>query len=557
MKKVILLKVDHGIKKLVNLDFEEEIFGIYIYSNDTAIIHVGKQLVKWKGFPNEKISTEVLYEDMNPIKSSFFYFEDFIYVLDGKNYLRYDGNELINVEDVAYIPTTTIARKPSGGGEILEDVNLIQSKRKNSFLGDGTSTEYSLDTTEIDSINSVYVDDVLVTNYTFDLLLGKVIFEEAPPSSVLGNDNVIIEFSKKIEGYSDRIKECRIAKVFDNRVFFTGNIKYSNVVFHCSLNNPAYISDLDYYECGSQENRIKSIVVGNNVLWVFKTENQNKDTIFYLTPSIDSDYGRIYPTSQGNVSVGCTSVATNYKDNIVFLSRNGLEGINGNIAYEQSVSHKSSNVDSKMVNMSNYEFAELAEYKDYLIIAIDNTLFLADNRQRFSGSNGTEFEWYVWQIPVHISCLKNYEGNLYFGDDKGNFYIFSGTNDLGEAINSYWTTPRDDFGYMNHLKKINKRGAIIKVKNVMNGRVKISGKTNKNSNHELIKEVATNGFDFDNLDFSNLSFSTQDHSYIVYRFKRKKIIDVSLKIYSDELDKPFGIASIILEAFLGGYVKRS
>lgn len=547
-----------GIKKIINLGFEDEIFSMYVFSIDTAIVHIGTKLIKWVGFPNDNISITVLKSDMNNTKSVMFSFNEELYILDGLNYLKFNGKEVINIEDIAYIPTTTISRSPSGGGEIYEDVNLLQPKRKNSFLADGKSKEYILDAINVNSIDKVYINDVLVTNYTTNLALGKVIFNEIPSiPELIGSDNVIIEFTKKVDGYLERIKECTIAKVFDNRVFFSGNNDYTNAVFHCSLNNPAYISDLDYYECGSQENPIKALVVGNNLLWVFKKEDQTKDTIFYLQPSTDTEYGRIYPTSQGNVSVGCCSTGINYKDNIVFFSRNGLEGINGNIAYEQSVSHKSSLIDSKLINMSNYDFCAVTEYNGYLVIAIDNVIFLADYRQTFQGINGKEFEWYIWEIPINISCLKSYKDKLYFTDNLGNIYTFEGTNDLGKPINAYWTTPRDTFGYMNHLKKINKRGAILKVKNMQNGRIKIAEKTNKNVTWKLVKEASSNGFDFNNLDFNNFSFATGDNSYIVFRIKEKKIIDISLKIYSDELNKPFGLVDVMLEAFIGGYVKRS
>lgn len=547
-----------GIKKLINLGYSDKIYSIFIYSIDTAIVHCGRRLIKWVGFPEDNFSITVLKENMNNNLSTMFSFNGDIYILDGENYLKFDGKNIINVEDEAYIPTTSISRSPSGGGEIYEDVNLLQAKRKNAFLADGKSTEYVLDATNIDSVNNVYVNDVKVTDYTTNLSLGKITFSSAPSKpNLIGSDNVIIEFTKKVSNYSKRIKECTIARVFDNRIFFSGNQDYANVVFHCSLNNPAYISDLDYYECGNQENPIKSLVVGNNVLWVFKKADQTKDTIFYLTPSTDTDYGRVYPTSQGNVSVGCCSTGINYKDNILFFSRNGLEGITGNIDYEQSVVHKSSLVDTKLINMSNYDFLNVSEYNGYLIVAIDNVIFLADNRQTFQGTYGKEFEWYIWSLPVNISALKSYKDKLYFGDSEGNIYTFDGTNDLGNPINAYWTTPRDTFGYMNHLKKINKHGAILKIKNIQNGRLKIGVKTNKDGNFYLAKEVSSNGFDFNNLDFENFSFVSQDNSYVVFRIREKKIIDISLKIYSDILNKPFGLAEIILEGYICDYVKRS
>lgn len=554
-----IIQTRPGINKLANLG-TDEIYSMYVWDNDTAIVHIGTKLIKWLGFPEEVISTEILSNNMNTQKSVMFYFKGTIYILDGKKYLEYNGETLRNVKDYAYIPTTTISRSPSGGGEMLEDVNLIQPKRKNSFLGDGTSKDYYLDATNIDSVDKVYVNDILQNNssYSVNLSAGKVTFNVAPSKPVItGKDNVVIEFSKSVAGYINRIQECTIAKVFDNRVFFSGNENFPNAVFHCSLNNPSYISDLDYYECGTEENPIKALVVGNNLLWVFKRDSQTKDTIFYLQPSLDAEYGKIYPTSQGNVSVGCVSTGINYKDNILFFSRNGLEGISGNIEYEQSITHKSSLIDAKLINMSNYEFLNVAEYNGYLIVAIDNTMFLADYRQTFAGTTGTEFEWYLWELPVKISYLKEYKDKLYFTDVSGNVYTFDGMNDLESPIISYWTTPRDTFGYMQHLKKINKRGAILKIKNLQNGRLKIAEKTNKSNSWKLIKEVSSNGFNYRNIDYANFSYVSGDNTYVVFRVKEKKIIDISLKIYSDELNKPFGLAEINLEAFISGYVKRS
>lgn len=445
------------------------------------------------------------------------------------------------------------------GGEIYQDVNLLQPKRKNSFCSDGTATEYVLDATNIDSVIDVYVNDTLVpsTDYSVNLNLGKVIFNVAPVApTITGQDNVVIQFSKQVAGYMNRINECTIAKVFDNRIFFSGNSDFPNAVFHCSLNNPAYISDLDYYECGTEENPIKSLVVGNNVLWALKRDEQTKDTIFHLDPTLDTEFGRIYPTSQGNVSVGCVSKAVNYKDNILFFSRNGMEGIRGNIGYEQSVSHKSSMIDSKLINMSNYQFLQVAEYNGYLVVSIDNMIFLADYRQTFQGVTGTEYEWYLWEMPVNISFLKEYQGNLYLMDYEGKIYVVDGTNDLNQAIVSYWTTPRDTFGYMQHLKKVNKRGAILKIKNMQNSRIKIAERTNKKQEWKLVKEVSGHGFDYSNVDYANFSYATGDNTYVVFRVKEKKIIDLSLKVYSDIKDKPIGLIEISVEAFVSGYVKR-
>lgn len=572
-----MIQTRPGFKRIAKLG-ENTINSFYIYNRNIALIHIGTKLLLWTGFPDNVVdivfdfndvdfadftfggsTLETIKTDMADVKSHMFYFNDNIYIWDTVHYLRFDGTNLIDVLNEAFIPTTSISRKPSGGGEIYQDINLLSSKRKNTFIGDGISTDYYLDATSITSVDKVVVNDVEVSssNYSVNLTQGKITFSTAPSApSQIGNDNVFITFSKTVNGYLSRILDCTITAIFDNRVFFSGNSDYKNAVFHCSLNNPAYVSDLDYYECGSQDNNVKSLIVGNKVLWVLKEENQNKDTIFYLTPNTDVEYGRIYPTNQGNVATGCYSKGFNYKDTIVFFSRNGLEGINGNVEYEQSVVHKSSLVDSKLTTMSNYSNIDVVEYKGYLVAGVDDYIFLADYRQQYQGITGKEYEWYLWKSPIKVKFIINYMDKLYVGDEHS-IYQLKGTNDNGQAIESYWTTPKDNFGYDNYLKTINKRGAIAVFKNMQNAKIKIGEKTNRENEYELIKENSASGFNFTETDFTNFTFGTGEDSYVVFRIKEKKIINMSLKVYSDEIDKPFGLVSITLQAFLGGYVKRS
>lgn len=411
------------------------------------------------------------------------------------------------------------------------------------------------------------------TNYTVNLVLGRVTFNNAPSApALIGNDNVFIKFSRTVEDYLDRITDCTLAVVFDNRIFFSGNPDFPNAVFHSSLKDPAYCSDLDYYECGNNDNEVKALVVGNNILWVFKRDDQNKDTIFYMQPNLDTQYGRVYPVSQGNVSIGCYSKGMNFKDNIVFFSRQGLEMMSGSIQYEQSVTHASSMVDAKMINESNYKFLRVCEYKGFMLVAIDSHIYLADSRNRFKGNTGgAEFEWYYWELPVDITAFREVLGTLYFGTEDGKICVLGGTNDDGAMIEAYWCTPRDFFNYVNHYKKTNKRGSIVRTKNIQNGKIKIATKTNRENAWTLVKEASTNGFSFlteqdgGSFDFSNFTFEAGDYSYIVFRLKKKKFIDLQLKFYLDDvvedgvhinLDKPFGIALVEIENFLGGYAKR-
>ena len=532
--------------------FDGKINGIHLYNSTTALVHSGTKLYLWNNFPSQPNNPTVLSTTMNNNKTSFFIFNSKLYINDGVNYLVYDG-ALRSVSQDAYIPTTSIGRSPSGGGTQYQDINVLTPSRINQFVADGTSVIYQLDSSNITSVDSVYVNDTLVvsTDYSVNTTLGQVTFTTAPSAPALsGTDNVKITYSKTIASYSTRISSCSISMIFDNRVFFTGNSTYKNTLFHSELNDPTYISDLNYYEDGTSESAIKSITVGNNILWVFKEPYQDNATVFYHIPTIDYENGKIYPSKQGNVSTGCNSESINFNDDIVFLSKYGLEGINGDIEQEQLLAHRSSLVDNKLVNTNNYDKAKLYEWKGYLLVLTDKYIFLADSRQKFQGINGLEYEWYLWNIEGSSpNILKEYKSNLYIGGTDGKIYKVTGTNDNGTAIYSYWTTPMDSFGYSNMLKTTNKRGGVAKIKTIPNGVIKVSERTNKTNDKLIIRKSAT-GFDFGNIDFGNFDFTTANDSYVVYKIKEKKFITLSLKFYSDELDKPFGLFSAVIEAFI-------
>ena len=149
------------------------------------------------------------------------------------------------------IPITANSRTPEGetitddDDLILQDVNLLQAKRYNQFIGDGTSTEYYLDTTGLDI--SVYLttnNSTLIENidFTVNRTTGVVTFNTAPAApSDDGDSNVIITLSKTVSGYADRIKKCTLASSFDSRIFFAGNQDYPSTLFHSELEDPRYV----------------------------------------------------------------------------------------------------------------------------------------------------------------------------------------------------------------------------------------------------------------------------------------------------------------------------
>jgi hypothetical protein len=227
---------------------------------------------------------------LNESESQSFIFDDVFYFKDGKHYWKFDGKKEKQVVEDAYVPTTTIARKPLGGGTKYEDVNMLSDYRKNSFLADGASFTFFLDTMNIDND---YQPEVIVNDkgvdpseYTVDFAEGKIVFKNYAPDAPLtdGQDNVVIKFKKEVPKYKGCIEKCTMLQVFDNRVFFSGNPDFPNMVWNSSLNDPSYVSDLDYYREGLDEAAVKGLVAGNNALWVFREPSDANTTVFYHTP---------------------------------------------------------------------------------------------------------------------------------------------------------------------------------------------------------------------------------------------------------------------------------
>lgn len=394
------------------------VFGIFFYkvgNTEMQLIHSGTTLYKVV----DGVRT-VLYEGLNPRRSQSFIYNNIWYFKDGLNYLQYDGQTIGEV--VGYVPTTSIGRKPAGGGTVYEDVNMLTGQRINTFLADGEATEYYLDAQNIDSNFTpiVTVNGVATTAFTIDATKGMIKFTSAPPEPLtVGQDNVSIKYRKTVAGYRERINKCTLLAVFDNRVFFSGNQDYPNTVWHSSLNDPAYCSDLDFYNEGLDLSPVKTMVPGNNALWVFKEPSQANTTVFYHNPVVDAEYGKIYPSTHSSISTGCVAAGINFNDDIVFFSPRGMEAINGDVTTEQVIAHRSSLVDRKLLAEDGYKDMILEEWEGYLLVFIGNKVYLADSRAMFDNGGHSEYEWYYWELDREVTCTRVHDGVLYLGTSGG------------------------------------------------------------------------------------------------------------------------------------------
>ena len=529
-------------------EFDYEIFGLFFYkvnNNTKVLVHSGTKLYLWNNYPNTPVNRTELYTGLNIAKSRGFVYDSVFFFMDGINYLEYDGQTIKEVEGT--IPTTSYWKNPDGSTNldsstdneyVYQDVNCLTGVRKNTFIGDGTSTIYKLDIYDLDANYAVVatVDGTTILEnqgLTVDRAKGWITFNDAPVKDA----KVIIQFSRTASGYRERILNCTMCVEFDNRIFFSGNPDYPNAVFHCELNDPRYVRDTAYYEMGINLAPVKAIIPGNNVLWVIKDIDQNSGSVFYMTPTITGAYGydyKSYPSVSGNIAVGCVSTGLNFNDDIVFFSELGLEGISsGSLYSEQLLQHRSSMVDIKLVNEPSYTNIKLAEWQGYLIILADNHVYLADKRQKFSENTDIGYEWFYWELPMVMNDVIEYRNNLFFTTSDGKIFKVGGTTDNGEPIESYWTTKKDDFDAPSYTKTTNKKGGTLSFK--------------KTGNDDISITSILDGVE------KKTKVLVDSKGYGVYKVKNKKFKEIQFKISSN---KPFGLFSMTIEGFIAGYVKR-
>jgi len=544
------------------------------------LIHIESDLYIWKSFPDEISSLQDIQKiniTMNKEFSRSFKYTDGgitkLYLLDGENYLVYDGENVSDV--VGTIPLTRINALPSGsGGVIYQGVNYLSDYRKNSFIGDNSSLNYSLDTVPTDSEGlAVYIGGIKKESGVS--LAGNVVTLDTPAGAPTtpGQDNVVVVFKKKADGYAEHIKGCKLCRVFDNRVFVSGNDSYKGVLFHSELDDPAYYADESWYDDGADNVPIRAIVASSDKLICIKDDNGEGVKVYFHTSSLDSTLGRIYPMTESPIHLGAAAEGVNFRDAVVYLSKQGLENIINN-EYGIRLYHKSGMVDTKLMNEIGLESAKLEVWNNYLCILINGRLYLADSRQ----ISGNEYEWYYWEavgimiggVLSKAAVLKEYLSELYFATEDGQVCKFFGTHDdslvqgvkTPALIESYWTTPMDIFNSLTHLKTTSKRGGVAQVKRIPNSILKIDVKTDKEDWTNILSS-ATKGFNF--LDFlyflreeegyDRFSFGTGVRGFLVFKVKKRKIKQFSIKFYSDEADKPFGLYEATIEFTIGNYVK--
>ena len=568
------------------------LFSGVIDGETVFLVHGGTKLYKW-----DESGAAQLYEGLNNAKSSAFFMNGRIWILTGREYLvcgMFDNPEYVkpeegettdlpektlqvkDVAEIAYTPTTIIARAPTGGGTVFESVNLLSPKRKNKFLTTSEKT-YQLDSTDIKSVDKVVLNDTektAGTDYTVDLAKGTVTFAAAMPNPpVAGQDNLEITFQKEVEGYADRIKKCSLSGLYgvgtSDRAFLTGNPEYPNQDWRSGINDPSYFPDLNYAKVGADGARIMGYLKLGEYMAIVKEDNQQDSTVFLRSTQIGTDEEVNFPIRQGVAGVGAIACGAvkNFRDEALFLSRTGIYAVTTNaITYERTVQDRSWFVNAKLSREPNLENAAAAEWDGYYIVCVNARCYILDGRQNKTykpqSYGDYVYECYHWE-NVPAVCFLEHAGTLYFGTGDGKVCRFNTDrtkmdryNDDGVAIVAQWSTKADDDGDFMTRKTMLKKGSGVLIKPYTRSSVKVRVRTDQDCVENEIRESTMDIFDWEDIDFSRFTFNANDAPQVVpFLTKVKKYITLQIIVQNDAIDEGFGVFGIIKRWTMGANLK--
>ena len=439
--------------------------------------------------------------------TSFFGFEGNVYLLNGHDYLYWDGTSSKKFSSVTpYVPTIQTATTPGGSGTALENVNRLTNLRKVAFSPDGTEKVFQLPETDIADVTAVTGTSI---SYTVDKPNGKVTFSSAPTK---GTNTVEITYQKG-DGAANEVKRMRFAELFngatDSRVFLYGDgttkTIYSGVELNTGRPTAAYFPDLYEASIGEENTPITSIIRHHSRLMVFKTTsawslqhelitlaNGAVTAAFYVTP-VNRQIGNAAP---GQVRLLENNPLTLFEKSVYQWKATSTSG---NIVSDASNAGRIS--DRVGVTLGGFDLPATKTFNrqgenEYWFLYGGNALIL----------NYASNAWYLYNGMPFTEMLE-ISSEVYGFTDDGRVVHVSRQyrNDDGADIDAYAATGSMDFD-KDWLLKYSPM-IFVALQPESGARVNVTVETNRRSDYPD-KVVAAGISSFTHVNFGHFSFRT-------------------------------------------------
>ena len=607
-----------GYEKL--FDYKDPIYGVHhLSTTDIWLVHAGNKLYnlfapkggKWIDHEdnyvvnesannivllNGDVSDTVIYTGMAEHRSVSFQLNQMLVILDGTKARIYDGTSVQPIENIAYIPTLTISKDYTGGGEDYEPLNLLQPAFIEQFY-----VKEDQDTVKTFQLTFGGLDDTEVkawlldgngdwnlqeenTDFTVDRLTGVVTFTTAPGHSpISGEDNVKIQAYRTVEGYANRINHCTIGAMFgvngaNDRLFVSGNpdqgvngdgdlYTFINCDWFSQQYDPTYFADVWYSKLGSDTSAIMGYSIINNYLAAHKDYNEMSQSILIREGDLvdDQPVFKLINTLQGAGAISryCFSYLATEP---VFLTRLGVFAVTAqDITGEKYAQDRSYYLEGKLLKEPGLENAFAYTWKDYYILGINDHLYILDGLQPMHTDKSRPYAtrqyagFYFTNIPAY--CFFEINGELYFGSSDGFVYkwytddkLLASYNDDGEPIKATWETA--DISEKLFYKKKTYRYLAVRCMPEISSSIDVYAQ--KNGIWQLIKDDTTTlkYFSYKYLIYSKMTYSTNKTQRVTAtKMRLKKLDHVRFRFENDKLNEPLGINDFAVEYTQGGNVK--
>lgn len=441
-------------------------------------------------------------------KTTFFGFGQKVYILNGHEYMSWDGDPANQIAEVeGYVPTVATATPPTGGGTLLQNINLLTGKRRQEFSPDGTAKEFVLAEAGVAEIVSV-TGSLISYTLESDENSSKVVFESAPGKGV----NTLAIVYRVEETERSRIEKMRYSETFsgttDNRVFLYGD--GSAITLYSDLDTDGvataeYFPDLNEIQVGSANEPITSLCRHYGRMLAFKegsTYSVQYGTIdllstrtiaaFYCTP-INRELGNVAP---GQVKlVENNPITVDYNNIYMWKSTSS----SGNITSDERSAQRLSDRIKSVLSTFDTEALQCFNSKD----SNEHFFFGGGNALVFNYGTNT---WYRYtEFPA--ARMTDIEDQVYFCTADGLVKHFSRNyrNDDTEEITARAETGAMDFD-RDWMRKYSSL-VWIAIKPESAARVTVTVETNKKSSYPQ-KVVASSLATMTNVNFAHFSFGT-------------------------------------------------
>jgi hypothetical protein len=511
----------------------------------------------WDIDPNTWKATQIGEIDDAP--THFFGFSQKVYILTGSEFYVWSGVGAVSVVE-GYVPTVVTAAPPTGGGTVLERVNLLTGKKKAKYSPDGTATVFYLPEAGIDEFLGV---EGTSSEWKVNPTAGTVTFTTAPAKGV----NTLTFTWRKGDGVRDKVARMRFSETYngsaDSRVFLYGD--GTNEAIYSDLDGAGrpsaeYFPDMNVIAIDSANTPITAMIRHYDRLLAFKPDGAfsveySTMTLYSASSSevsVENTLTAAFYCTPLNREIGCTAPGQ------AVLVKNNPRTLHGSVVYDWALSGAGSRDERNAKRISDrvegslsyFDMTESSAYDDEPMqeyYVLHDGIALIHNY-----GNDT---WYRYSNFPAL-CMERFGGELYFGTPDGNLMHLSRDyrNDNGAPIDAYWESGSMDFSQ--DWRRKYSSNIWVSVKPERRSSVTVTAQSNRKSDYMKKTVAGATVTSFAQSDFGHWSFITNAKPQMVrVRLKVKKFAFYKLIFESLSTETTTTVLGVDMQVRYTGNVK--